>query len=54
MHQSKSCFFNCTETLKEFREAVVSNEDIKAQIDQVRADVESFASQFPMPGLDDR
>ncbi|XP_048728394.2 serine hydroxymethyltransferase, mitochondrial-like [Ostrea edulis] len=43
-----------SKTLKEFREAVVSNEDIKAQIDQVRADVESFASQFPMPGLDDR
>ena len=43
-----------SETLKEFREVVVSNDDIKVQIDQVRADVENFASQFPMPGLDNR
>lgn len=43
-----------TETLKEFRYAVIENEDIQGQINKLRGEVESFASQFPMPGLEER
>lgn len=43
-----------TETLKEFRHAVIENEDIQGQINKLRGEVESFASQFPMPGLEER
>lgn len=43
-----------TENLKEFRHAVIENEDIQGQINKLRGEVESFASQFPMPGLEDR
>ncbi|XP_061173931.1 serine hydroxymethyltransferase, mitochondrial-like [Saccostrea echinata] len=43
-----------SKTLKEFRHVVIANEDLQAQIDRVRAEVTEFASQFPMPGLDER
>lgn len=43
-----------SKNLKEFRHAVIENEDIQGQINKLRGEVESFASQFPMPGLEDR
>eukprot|EP00105_Crassostrea_gigas_P006503 XP_011420488.1 PREDICTED: serine hydroxymethyltransferase, mitochondrial [Crassostrea gigas] len=43
-----------SKTLKEFRHAVIENEDIQGQINKLRGEVESFASQFPMPGLEER
>lgn len=40
-------------TLKEFKETVAKDADIQAQIAKLHAEVEAFASSFPMPGYAD-
>ncbi len=39
-------------TLKDFKERM-HDEDVKAKLAALREQVEEFASQFPMPGLED-
>lgn len=38
-------------TLKEFTQALSQGEKFQQQVAEVRAEVEAFAGQFPMPGL---
>ncbi|KAG7281175.1 hypothetical protein CRUP_032878 [Coryphaenoides rupestris] len=38
-------------TLKEFKEALAQQEDFQQRVGQIKAEVEAFAGQFPMPGL---
>ncbi|XP_022095435.1 serine hydroxymethyltransferase, cytosolic-like [Acanthaster planci] len=38
-------------TLKEFRETVATNEDVKKKIAAMREEVEAFATKFPLPGF---
>lgn len=40
-------------TLKEFREKLANDEKYQMKVKQLREEVESFAGQFPMPGLPD-
>lgn len=46
--------FLFSETLKEFKEFVISDAGIIKQLDSLRSEVEEFAEGFPMPGLADR
>ncbi|PNF20951.1 Serine hydroxymethyltransferase, mitochondrial [Cryptotermes secundus] len=39
--------------MKDFREILNSDPDIKCQLQELRNDVHSFALKFPMPGFDD-
>jgi len=38
--------------MKDFLSHIDSNTEIKAKIDTLRGEVESFARSFPMPGFD--
>ncbi|XP_041085800.1 serine hydroxymethyltransferase, cytosolic [Polyodon spathula] len=40
-------------TLKEFREKLANDEKYQMKVKQLREEVETFAGQFPMPGLPD-
>jgi len=37
--------------LKEFVQALAKGEKFQQQVSEIRAEVEAFAGQFPMPGL---
>ena len=39
-------------TLREFKAKLNDDESIKAKIAKVRAEIETFALRFPMPGHD--
>ena len=43
----------CGTTLREFKEKIASDDDIKSKIAAIREGVETFALKFPMPGHDD-
>lgn len=43
----------CGPTLREFKAKIDTDEDIAGKISRLRAEVEAFAEQFRMPGLDD-
>jgi hypothetical protein len=43
---------NCGPLLKDFKAKLEADQVIKSKIDNLRAEVESFALQFPMPGID--
>lgn len=38
-------------TLKEFIQALAQGEKFQQRVAEIRAEVEAFAGQFPMPGL---
>lgn len=38
-------------TLKEFVQALSQGEKFQQRVAEIRAEVEAFAAQFPMPGL---
>lgn len=42
-----------TSKLKDFKEYLDNNEEVKAQMASLKNDVNKFALQFPMPGFDD-
>jgi glycine hydroxymethyltransferase len=42
-----------TNTLKDFKAKLEEDEEVKVKLAALRADVEEFASRFPMPGFDD-
>lgn len=42
----------CGPLLKDFKAKIITDEKIKQKIAALKADVEKFAIQFPMPGLD--
>ncbi|KAK3106308.1 hypothetical protein FSP39_017462 [Pinctada imbricata] len=42
-----------SKTLKEFREVVITNEEIKGQIAALKEEVREFAGAYPMPGFSD-
>lgn len=43
-----------TKTLKEFREFVLSDPETKVKLEKLKGEISSFASGFPMPGLEER
>lgn len=43
-----------TKTLKEFKACVLESENIIAQLDALRLEVQRFAGMFPMPGFEER
>ena len=43
----------CGNTVKEFKAKVDADAEVKKKIEVLRAEVEVFASKFPMPGHDD-
>ena len=43
----------CGPLLKDFKAKLANDEAARAQIKQIRAEVEEFAIKFPMPGFDD-
>jgi len=43
----------CGPTVKDFKLKVDTDESIKPKLAQLKAEVEAFASSFPMPGHDD-
>ena len=49
----KSVLSVISETLREFREVVLNNEEIKGQIAGLKKEVREFAGKFPMPGFED-
>ncbi|XP_056017828.1 serine hydroxymethyltransferase-like [Ostrea edulis] len=49
---TKEAMQNCGPLLKDFKAKLVEDQVIKSKIDNLRAEVESFALQFPMPGID--
>ena len=38
--------------IKDFVQQLSANEEVKAALDQLKADVMAFAKRFPMPGFD--
>ena len=43
----------CGPTLREFKAKIDQDEGVKAKVEALRANVESFAEKFPMPGFDE-
>ncbi|XP_071131956.1 serine hydroxymethyltransferase, cytosolic-like [Mytilus edulis] len=49
---TKEAMEGCGPLLKDFKAKIITDEKIKQKIAALKADVEKFAIQFPMPGLD--
>ncbi|XP_052263047.1 serine hydroxymethyltransferase-like [Dreissena polymorpha] len=49
---SKEIQSNCGPTIKEFKTKLEEDEAVRAQISALKAEVEAFAVQFPLPGFD--
>ena len=42
------------ETLKEFKNYLLENSDAQCQLEELKAEVQAFSKDFPMPGFDER